>query len=106
MAYGDFKDLFKGTAYDKWLHDKAVNIEKNPQNMMGIKEVLLQWFSRFLLKSLETLLTEERALLLIQFLATKVVLQLLMHFKTFLAILVITHIEYGQIKVVSYEINQ
>ena len=29
MAYGGFKDLLKATASDKFLHDKAVNIEKN-----------------------------------------------------------------------------
>ena len=29
MAYGDFKDLTRGTASDKILHDKAFNITKN-----------------------------------------------------------------------------
>ena len=31
MAYGDFKDLPKRTAADKWLHDKALNFAKNPK---------------------------------------------------------------------------
>ena len=35
--YGDFKDLKKRTAADKFLRDKAFNIAKI-QNMMDIKE--------------------------------------------------------------------
>ena len=31
MAYGDFKDLAKGTAPNKVLRDKAFNIPKNPK---------------------------------------------------------------------------
>ena len=31
MAYGDFKDLARKTAYDKVLRDKAFNIAKNPK---------------------------------------------------------------------------
>ena len=31
MAYGDFKDLKKRTAADKFLRDKAFNIAKNPK---------------------------------------------------------------------------
>ena len=31
MAYGDFKDLKKGTSADKVLRDKAFNIAKNPK---------------------------------------------------------------------------
>ena len=31
MAYGDFKDLKKGTAANKFLRDKAFNIAKNPK---------------------------------------------------------------------------
>ena len=46
MAYGYFKDLPKITASDKVFHDKAFNIAK-VQNMMDIKEVLLQWFINF-----------------------------------------------------------
>ena len=30
MAFGDFNDLAKRTAYDKYLKDKAFNITKNP----------------------------------------------------------------------------
>ena len=31
MAYGDFKDLARRTASDKFLRDKAFNIAKNPK---------------------------------------------------------------------------
>ena len=31
MAYGDFKDLPRITAFDKILHDKAFNIAKTPK---------------------------------------------------------------------------
>ena len=31
MAYGDFKDLPRRTAFDKILQDKAFNIAKNPK---------------------------------------------------------------------------
>ena len=31
MAYGDFKDLTRRTAYDKILRDKAFNVAKNPK---------------------------------------------------------------------------
>ena len=31
MAYGDFKDLTRGTTSDKILHDTAFNIAKNPK---------------------------------------------------------------------------
>ena len=31
MAYGDFKDLPRRKASDKILHDKALNIAKNPK---------------------------------------------------------------------------
>ena len=40
MSYGDFKDLPQRTASDGVLHDKALNIAKNP-NVLDIKEVLL-----------------------------------------------------------------
>ena len=43
MAYVDFKDSPRRTAFDKILRDKAFNITEN-QNMMDIKKVLLQWF--------------------------------------------------------------
>ena len=32
MAYGDFKDLTRRTAFDKILRDKAFNIAKNSKN--------------------------------------------------------------------------
>ena len=32
MAYGDFKDLTRKTAYDKILRDKSFNIPKNPKH--------------------------------------------------------------------------
>ena len=41
MAYGNFKDLNRSKFADKVLRDKAFNIAKI-QNMMNIKEVLLQ----------------------------------------------------------------
>ena len=31
MAYGDFRDLAKGTALDKFLRDKTFDIAKNPK---------------------------------------------------------------------------
>ena len=31
LAYGDFKDLIRGTASDKILRDKAFTIAKNPK---------------------------------------------------------------------------
>ena len=31
MAYGDFKNLTRGTASDKVLRDKGVNVAKNPK---------------------------------------------------------------------------
>ena len=31
MAYGDFKDLTRRTAFDKILRNKAFNIAKNPK---------------------------------------------------------------------------
>ena len=51
MAYRDFKDLTRRTACDKILCNKAFYIAKI-QNMMDIKEFLLQWFINFLMKKL------------------------------------------------------
>ena len=48
MAYGDFKDLARITASDKALRDKAFILLKI-QNMMDIREVLLLWFTSFLM---------------------------------------------------------
>ena len=50
MAYGDFKDFKRRTAFDKILRDKAFNIAKI-LNMMDIKEDLLLWSIIFLIKS-------------------------------------------------------
>ena len=51
MAYGDFKDLTRGTAADKILRDKAFNIAKNPK-YDGNHLDLLQWFINFLIRKL------------------------------------------------------
>ena len=51
MAYEDFKDLTRGTASNKILHDKAFNIAKI-QNMMDINMDLLQYSINFLMKKL------------------------------------------------------
>ena len=50
MAYGDFKDLNRRTFVDKVFCDKAFDF-KDPK-LMNIKEVLLQWFIKFLIKKL------------------------------------------------------
>ena len=50
MTYGYFKELLKITISDTVLPDEAFDIAKY-QNMMDIKEVLLQWFTNFLIKS-------------------------------------------------------
>ena len=50
MAYGDFKDLARRTVSDKFLRDKAFNIAKI-LDMMDMKEGVLQWFTRFLVKN-------------------------------------------------------
>ena len=46
MSYGDFKDLPQRTASDRVLHDKELNIAKNPI-VLDIKEVWLRWFMIF-----------------------------------------------------------
>ena len=51
MAYGDFTDLARRTAFDKVLRDEAFNFAKI-QNMIDIKEILLLWFINFLIKNL------------------------------------------------------
>ena len=50
-AYGCFKDLPRRTASDKIFPDKNLMLLKIG-NMMDIKEVLLQWFTNFSIKSL------------------------------------------------------
>ena len=51
MAYGDFKDLTRRTAFDKILRYEAFNIGKI-QNMMDMNVEFLQWFIHFLIKKL------------------------------------------------------
>ena len=46
IAYRDFKDIARRTAFDKILRDKAFNIAKNPKY-----EDLLLWFINLLIKS-------------------------------------------------------
>ena len=46
MAYGDFKDLPKGTAADQGLHDKSFKFAKNLK-YDDINTDLLQWFIGF-----------------------------------------------------------
>ena len=50
-AYGNFKDLSRRTFAVKVLRNKAINIAKNPK-YDRIKEVLLQWFIKCLIKNL------------------------------------------------------
>ena len=50
MSYEGFKDLARRTASDKVLGDKVFNIAKT-LNMIDIKESLLLWFTKFLIKS-------------------------------------------------------
>ena len=50
IAYGDFKDLPRRAASNKVLRIKHLMLLKL-QNMMDIKEVLLQWFINFLINS-------------------------------------------------------
>ena len=52
MAYGNFKDLARRTAFDKVWRHKAFNALKI-QYMMDIKYVLLLWLISILLKSLK-----------------------------------------------------
>ena len=50
MAYGDFKDLERRTAFDKFLRDKAFNIAKNPKYGYGYKRGLASIVYKFLIK--------------------------------------------------------
>ena len=50
MAYGDFKDLTRKTAFNKILHDKAFNIA-NFLTMMDINVDVVQWFKNILIKN-------------------------------------------------------
>ena len=49
MAYGDFKDLARRTASDKFLGDKAFNIAKNPKNdryQRGFASMVYKFFDK------------------------------------------------------------
>ena len=49
MAYRDFKKLTRRIVSDKILRNKHLMLLKI-QNLMDIKEILLQWFTNFLIK--------------------------------------------------------
>ena len=51
MAYGDSKDLVKEQCFIKYCMIKHLMLLKL-QNMMDIKEVLLQWFINLLINKL------------------------------------------------------
>ena len=65
MAYGDFKDLPRRTFDDKVLRIKHLILIKI-QNMMDVKEVLLQWFINFLIKRLLASVLKVRIFLIIK----------------------------------------
>ena len=49
MAYGNFKDLAKRTASDKFLRDKAFNIAKNPkydEYQRGLSSMVYKFFDK------------------------------------------------------------
>ena len=50
MAYGKYRDLAKRTESDRALRDKSFKIASNP-NDDDMKEDWLQWFTSFLIKS-------------------------------------------------------
>ena len=52
MTYGDFKDLLRGTAFDKVLCQKVSIMLKTPE-VMDINLELLQWFLNLLIKKFE-----------------------------------------------------
>ena len=62
ITYGDFKDLAKTTAFEKY---DAINhfILLKIQNVMDTKEILLQWFTNISIKS-PLLLRQEQELFL------------------------------------------
>ena len=49
MTYGNFKDLARRATSEKVLWDKALVLQM--QNMMDIKDALLQWFINFFIKT-------------------------------------------------------
>ena len=52
MTDGDFKDLLRGTAFDKVLYQKVSIMLKTPE-VMDINLELLQWFLNLLIKKFE-----------------------------------------------------
>ena len=49
MAYGDFKDLVRGTASDKVFRDKAFNIANNPKYdgyQRGLASMVYKFFDK------------------------------------------------------------
>ena len=50
IDYGDFKDLLRRIAFDKYYKIKDLILQKI-QIMMDTKNVLLQWFTIFLIKN-------------------------------------------------------
>ena len=52
MTYGDFKDLLRGTTFDKALCQKVSIMLKTPE-VMDINLELLQWFLNLLIKKFE-----------------------------------------------------
>ena len=61
MAYGDFKDLRKGTASDKIIHDKAFDLAKNPKYdgcQRGLPSVVYNFF--LLWVQINLLVTQEK----------------------------------------------
>ena len=49
MAYGDFKDIARRTASDKFLRDKAFNITRNPKYdgyQRGLASMVYKFFDK------------------------------------------------------------
>ena len=64
MAYGDFKDLARRTAFDNVLRDKAFNIAKNPKyyrHQRGLASMVYKFFDKKSAgKSVTTLASNEK----------------------------------------------
>ena len=64
MAYGDFKDLARRTAFDNVLRDKAFNIAKNPKYyryQRGLASMVYKFFNKKSAgKSVTTLASNEK----------------------------------------------
>ena len=57
MTYGDFKDLLRGTTFDKALCQKVSIMLKTPE-VMDINLELLQWFLNLLIKKFEVVVSK------------------------------------------------